>query len=277
MEILFLGTAAATATPLPFCRCPACQAGRREGGKNLRRRSSVLIDGEILIDLGPDFVSACFESGVSSAEIGCLLQTHSHSDHFDAGHLITRIPEYATENPQPMQIVASGACLAHMSERLAREEEGATLLAASWREKLGVEIVRAAHGDRLRYKNYEIHCLESAHAPSDESMMYIVRKGDAAFFYACDTPLFTQRTWEALEKLDFPITAAAVDQTYGPDTPGGGHLYANQVAEIAARLKNTRVLATHISHEGTPPHEEMDAWTRARGYETAWDGLKIQL
>ena len=65
MEILFLGTAAATATPLPFCRCPACQAGRRAGGKNLRKRSSVLIDGEILIDLGPDFASACFEYGVS--------------------------------------------------------------------------------------------------------------------------------------------------------------------------------------------------------------------
>ena len=175
MEILFLGTAAATATPLPFCRCPACQAGRRAGGKNLRKRSSVLIDGEILIDLGPDFASACFEYGVSSAEIGCLLQTHSHSDHFDAGHLITRIPEYATENLHPMQIVASGACLGHMSEKLAREEEGATLLAAPWREKLGVEIVRAAHGDRLRYKNYEILCLESAHDPSDESMMYIVR------------------------------------------------------------------------------------------------------
>ncbi len=84
-------------------------------------------------------------------------------EHFDAGHLITRIPEYATENPRPMQIVASGACLAHMSEKLAREEEGATLLAAPWREKLGVEIVRAAHGNRLRYKNYEILCLESAH------------------------------------------------------------------------------------------------------------------
>ena len=277
MEILFLGTGAATACPLPFCRCPACQAGRREGGRNLRKRSSVLIDHQILIDLGPDLASACFEYGEDPAEIGCLLQTHSHSDHFDAGHLITRIPDYATKDLHPMQIVASEACLGHMSEKLAREETGATLLTAPWQKKLGVQVIPVSNKDRLRYNNYEILCLSSAHDPADGSMMYIIRRGDAAFFYACDTPLFTDDVWDVLEGLKFPITAAAVDQTYGPGTPGGGHLYADQVAQIAARMKHTRVLATHISHEGTPPHEEMDAWTRARGYETAWDGLRIRI
>lgn len=277
MKIQFLGTAAATSCPLAFCSCAACTAGRKNGGKDLRRRSSVLIDDVLLIDMGPDLMTASFDFGIDTAKIRYLLQTHSHSDHFDAGHFITRMAEYATEDLTHMTVCCSEQCAVHMSEKLGREEHGATLLDAAWRERLGVDLRTMRHGETVRLDEYGITAVESAHDINDGSLMYLIRKGDAAFLYACDTPLLTDRAWELLENLPFPITAAACDQTYGPGTPGGGHMHADQTAAFAARLKGTAVYATHISHEGTPPHAQLEQWTKERGYEVAYDGLTLYL
>lgn len=275
MEILFLGTAAATSVPLAFCNCAACRAGRKNGGKDFRRRSSALIDGKILIDLGPDYMSASFEYGFDSAGIECLLQTHSHSDHFDAGHMITRIADYATENLTHMTVMAGKKCIEHMSEKLDREEGGATLLDGEWRDRLGVDVIEMDHAKRVRFGEYEIIAVESAHDVNDDSLMYIIKKGNAAFFYATDTTVLTNRAWELIESLDFEINAAAIDQCYGPGTPGGGHMHADQVAECVKRLGCKRAYATHISHEGTPPHDELEKWTMERGYGVAYDGMRL--
>lgn len=277
MKIMFIGTAAATSCPLAFCNCAACREGRLRGGKDLRRRSSVLIDDKLLIDMGPDLMSASFDFGFDTAAISILLQTHSHSDHFDAGHFITRIADYATEGLTHMTVCASEKCAEHMSEKLDREEGGATLMDDIWRERLGVSLVTLSHGERITIGEYEIIAVESAHDVNDASLMYIIKKGDSAFMYACDTPLLTDNAWQLIENLDFKINVAACDQTYGPDTPGGGHMHANQTADFTARLRDTKVYATHISHEGTPPHAELEKWTRERGYEVAYDGLTIEI
>lgn len=277
MKCMFIGTGAATSFPLAFCNCPFCREGRKRGGRNLRRRASVLIDDRLLIDMGPDLMSASFAFGFDTAAIEYLLQTHSHSDHFDAGHFITRIADYATEGLAHMSICASPECVEHMSEKLGREECGATLMDDEWRRRLGVEVRLMQHGERIKLGDYEVIAVESAHDARDGSLMYIIRKGDSAFMYACDTPLLTERAWRLIESLDFTINAAACDQTYGPGTPGGGHMYAEQTAEFAARIAPVRVYATHISHEGTPPHAELEKWTRAHGYEVAYDGLTIEI
>jgi hypothetical protein len=54
--------------------------------------------------------------------------------------------------------------------------------------------------------------------------MYVVKKGDEAFFYCLRHAAVTCGAWALLNFLDFPIGAAAIDQTFGPGTPGGGHM-----------------------------------------------------
>ena len=212
MKIMFLGTAAATSCPLAFCNCAACKAGRKFGGKDLRRRASVLIDDVLLIDLGPDMMTASFDFGFDAAAVKYLLQTHSHSDHFDAGHFITRIADYATEGLTHMTVCCSDKCAEHMSEKLDREEGGATLMTEEWRERLGVSLVTMEHGDCVKLGEYEIIAVESAHDVNDKSLMYIVKKGDSAFLYACDTPLLTEKAWDLIENVPFKIAVAACDR-----------------------------------------------------------------
>jgi hypothetical protein len=65
---------------------------------------------------------------------------------------------------------------------------------------------------------------------------------------------------------------------------GGDHLNADGVVEHARRLRadgalkpNGRVFATHIAHEGNPPHPELVAFAKQHGYEVAHDGLILTI
>lgn len=71
MKILFLGTGAAD---WPDKR------GSLKG--DFRRKSSILIDGRILIDPGPCALEAMKEFGADESKIKYVLTTHRHSDHF---------------------------------------------------------------------------------------------------------------------------------------------------------------------------------------------------
>ena len=51
LKIKVLGTAAATSMPLGFCNCDVCKKARQNGGKDIRKRSSIIINDEMLIDL----------------------------------------------------------------------------------------------------------------------------------------------------------------------------------------------------------------------------------
>ena len=54
MNIQFLGTGAAEGIPALFCNCNFCRSVRLHGGKAVRSRAQVLVDGELSIDFPPD-------------------------------------------------------------------------------------------------------------------------------------------------------------------------------------------------------------------------------
>jgi len=54
MNIKFLGTAAAEGWPALFCQCEYCIKARENGGKNIRTRSSCIIDEKYMVDFPPD-------------------------------------------------------------------------------------------------------------------------------------------------------------------------------------------------------------------------------
>src|SRR5579862_5651554 len=82
MKIELLGTGSAEGWPGLFCSCEACRRARQLGGKNLRTRSSALIDDQIKIDLPPDTLHHVLTQGLDMTKIPYLLFTHGHDDHF---------------------------------------------------------------------------------------------------------------------------------------------------------------------------------------------------
>ena len=71
--------------------------------------------------MGPDIVSASFLFRKSIADVRYLLQTHSHSDHFDPQVFTTRVPDYRGVNTSRLQVYASAKTLAKMAEMVKNE------------------------------------------------------------------------------------------------------------------------------------------------------------
>lgn len=287
MHLTFLGTGAATSAPLAFCRCAACTAARKLGGKNLRRRSSLLVGGDLLIDLGPDSVQAMLAFGKDLTAVETILITHAHSDHFDPGHFATRMADYACEAPTPILVCCSETGLHIISDYIDREESGLRLDTEEGLSLLRASARACAANETFSCGSYQITALYSHHDPAKDSRLYLVDDGSTRVLYATDTPPVGEDFYDALAAAGKPLDCAIVDHTYGPsmpDAPRSDHMTAHDVARMTAELRSRGLLrpagqvwATHISHECTPVHDELEAFAQANGYRIAWDGLELDI
>ncbi len=284
MKLTFLGTAAATSCPLMFCRCEVCEMARKLGGPDFRKRSSLLINKDLLIDLGPDIMSASFMHGISVADVRYCLQTHSHSDHFDASHFSTRIPEYATINVPKLELYASRATINKMSQMLKREGYISDILSPKEQKRLNINIFPIKALQTYKVGKYRISAFPANHDESFGSFLYTITERYFTVFYGVDTDILPVETWQGIydKKLRFDIVI--LDHTYGPNINGEGHLNANQFIAHIYKMrdenllkKNARIFATHISHEGNPIHSEMVKYGKKHGYEIAYDGLVVKI
>ena len=93
MKIQYLGTAAAEGIPAMFCMCPCCQRIRSHyetNPKDVRMRTSALIDDTLQIDFGPDAFQQMLKYQLDYANLRSVLITHSHDDHICIGNLLSR-------------------------------------------------------------------------------------------------------------------------------------------------------------------------------------------
>lgn len=76
LKIKFLGTSSGGAIPREGCDCPLCKSKDR---KDKRLRSSILVNGKILIDASPDVLKQLTTMGINNLD--SVIITHEHSDH----------------------------------------------------------------------------------------------------------------------------------------------------------------------------------------------------
>ena len=282
MKITFLGTAAATAMPLPFCNCNICRTARILKGKDIRRRASIVINDVILIDLSPDSINSCYQFDVDLSRIRYILQTHAHSDHFDAGHFITRHPDYAARDINPITLIASPKTLHAMNKMLKDEDGNADLFSPNFQYDLRFSIRTISYNDSYDIDRYVIKAFDSLHDINQESLVFLIQYEDKTILYGTDLLGISESVYKSLEKER--INVLILDQTYGEGFNAGGHLDAGQLIEIVDRLRimgnvtdDTLIFATHISHEGNDTHENMLTLAKAHNYNIAYDGLTVNL
>lgn len=252
------------------------------GSKDFRKRSSIIINNNLLIDFGPDVLSASFMYGKSIANIRYLLQTHSHSDHFDPSHFTTRIPEYMGVNTPPLQLYGSEATLKKMSEMVKNEGYVSDIFDPKEKERLNLEIFPVKPLQTFNFGNYQVTAFATDHDNSVDSLLYSITEGGFTVFYGTDTDTLSENVWQGMKDKNLKFNIVILDHTYGPNADSGGHLNANRFIEHVKRFKtenllagNARILATHISHEGNPTHDELSKCAKQNGYEIAYDGMTI--
>lgn len=282
MIITFLGSAAANAYPEAFCRCDNCERARALGGPSLRKRSAVLINDDLLIDLGPDIMTASFMHGRPLVRVRYCLQTHAHADHLDPSHFLSRSPEYGVVGAPRLHFYASTATAQRAAQLLERDCVPAGLLHPEVGERLNLEIHLIEALQAFTVGLYQVTAFPANHDPTVEPLLYAVEADGRSIFYGVDTATLPEETWQAFHRHKLRFDVVILDHTYGPDETGSDHLNARQFIEHVARLRQeglladkARAFATHIAHAGNPVHPELAGFAARHGYEIAYDGLTM--
>ncbi|MCL7454817.1 MAG: MBL fold metallo-hydrolase [Anaerolineae bacterium] len=282
MELTFLGTGAANAFPEAFCRCENCERARVLGGPSLRKRSAALIDDELLIDLGPDIMTASNLHGRPLTRVRYCLQTHAHADHMDPSHFLSRSPGYGVVGAPRLHFYASRGTLQVAARLLERDCAPLSFFDPEMGEQLNLEIHTIEAFQSFDFGRYRVTAFPANHDPEVECLLYAVEAEGRCIFYGADTAALPEAVWQGFHQAGLRFDVVILDHTYGPEELGTDHLSARQVIAHAARMREerlladgARVLATHIAHEGNPAHPELAVWAAKHGYEVAYDGLLV--
>ncbi len=284
MQVTFLGTAAAPSVPSPFCVCEACTCARRAGGKNLRRRSSIVINDDLMVDIGPDVVSASFFHGVALTGIGVCLMTHAHEDHYDPEFIMSRHESYGTVLAKEMILAGSIDTLRAIDKDLSGRCRYGSIFDRQAQRALGIDPLPLKPFEGRVVGNYRVTGYPANHGTVAGALLYGIEQGRLAVFYGTDTSVLPEHVWEHLLLAGTRFDLLILDHTYGVgiDVSPPDHLASVDVIGHVDRFRrsgllkdNGRVYATHISHEGYLEHDELDAYASANGYRIAFDGLSL--
>lgn len=282
MVITFLGTSAANAFPEAFCRCDNCEQARALGGRSLRKRSAALINDDLLIDLGPDVMTASNLHGRPLCNVRYCLQTHAHADHLDTSHFLSRSPGYGVIDAPRLHFYASPGTLRLAAQLLERDCAPLSFLDPEIGEQLNLEIHQIEALQSFAAGPYQVTAFPANHDPTVDPLLYAVESQGHSIFYGLDTATLPEETWRGFHERRLRFDVVILDHTYGPDEPGGDHLSAHQFIEHVARMREesllaaqARIFATHIAHEGNPAHPELVDFATRHGYEVAYDGLSV--
>jgi len=284
MHLMFLGTAAAEGYPDPFCACDNCEASRAEGGPALRMRSSALINDELIIDFGPDLLSAAMRFGLRLTNIPYALQTHPHGDHLADLTLFARNNICQLKDIVVADFVATNATIARMDEITGIAKKGRSFTEEEVQLQHNFRITVVQPWDATQIGPYRIQTVRANHDLPNESMLFAIEdtRDGSRLFYGTDTSSLPAETWPRLAELGWTFDTFILDHTFAYAPRNGGHLNLEQFLEEVAGAREhglindeTDIYATHLAHHSNPHHSEMVRRAAENGYKVAHDGLIV--
>ena len=283
MKLTYLGTAASEGWPALFCGCPICRRARQLGGKDLRLRTSALVDEDLLLDLSPDLLGAMQRIGADLSHVRHVVLTHCHGDHFAVGMLHWFGPGFNRTAPEePLYIYGSPVAHQRLMEQLALGDGSAEQL-----HFVEVRPYETVPGDAQTF----LTALPAFHGNERTgAQTYLIERGSRRLIYLHDTGKVTA------DMLDFlrskPAHIVSMDATIGPlpAAKAHGHMGFEQLADIRRQMlacgaadAQTVFVASHICihacydvHRQTMLfHDDMAGLLAPQGLCMAYDGLCV--
>jgi phosphoribosyl 1,2-cyclic phosphate phosphodiesterase len=270
MKLQVLGTSAAEGWPALFCNCSSCRRARELGGKDLRTRTSLLIDDVLKIDLPPDTLYHVHQWKLDLSKLTHLFITHSHEDHFAPNELLFLGPDFAKRKDlNPLRVYGNGNIIKALM-RLAGEG-----LDANFHEVKPFERIKAGP--------YDVFSVLANHGGDEHPLNYIIGRHGKFVLYACDTGFYADETWKYLR--DFKLNVVIVECTGGPKAIDyKTHMgipdvleYKRKADEIGLTGPRTLWVMSHFSHFCGATHDELVELGKPSGLQIGYDGMTVEL
>lgn len=264
----FLGTGAAETLPNPFCDCPVCAGVRRDGRQYYKRRSAFQVDDTLMIDFGPDVISAAHEYGVSFCSLEAILFTHSHDDHLSfpnlsligmSGHRFEK-PIELYFSPEAFGWVCKNIRSSNPDFDFSTLEDGSATLRFGNGNAFHLQAVPC--NVWFSVGQYRVKALRSSHPAWGEGALawnyLLVLPDGRKLLYACDTGRILPETLAELEneQVDILILECTFGSRHLERT--SGHLDAYSFLDTMEQFRaghvirpDTQVYSTHLNHKHT--------------------------
>jgi phosphoribosyl 1,2-cyclic phosphate phosphodiesterase len=234
-----LGSSGAWPIPRLGCDCAQCSS---PDARDQRLRSSLLIDGRVLVDAGPDAYHQLRRAGAMPEEV---LLTHHHYDHILGLHVLSK----------------AGRLPLHLTKET---ERGVRTVFP----RIDFRILHLTPGVKLELGNGLV--AQAFDVPHSENTRTV------AFRFTSDTGGTLVYAPDLAGAPDSKLArGASVLMLDGSsrDRRQGGHMPMVEGLDVARALKPGRTLFTHIGHRmGT--QVELEEWLDGRA-GVAFDGMQI--
>jgi len=236
----------------------------------LRKRSSILIDRELLIDIPPDLYWSSVSHSVKLASLRSLLVTHSHSDHFYPQILEYRGPSFSFIHLPMLALFGDRAIMSLVGSAFAVGKARLRLRPVSpYRQYRAaghwIVPIPANHKTDIR---------------GETALNYIIERGRRTILYASDTGLYCNEVLDYLRKWRFD--AIIIECTMGHSPHYTHHMNYESVLAFHQWAKGVikeggRFITTHFAHDGCGTYPEVSAILRPHGIAVAYDGLRVRI
>lgn len=267
--------------PLPFCDCEYCRQSRLLGGKNIRKRASILINEEMIIDLTPDCQTAMNMYGKDMSKTKYLLQTHTHLDRFDINQFVSLDYKYESKRGSVLNLICSKPCFDDICDKVSQYDK-MDLRNDKYLSRIKLKPQLINYGETLNMGDYIIKGIHCNHDEKIGAQLYLIKQKGKSLLYATDTSQITQTALEEL--LDEKIDCVFLDESFGVREYMFSHLNIKGFDEFVKELsdknilsENCKIYATHMTHDGNPLHDELEQILNKYGYSVAYDGMELNL
>lgn len=280
MKIKYLGTAAAEAIPGMFCVCEKCREAKKRGGKNIRTRTQVIIDDELLIDFPADTFYHMMKYDIDLEKIDNCIISHTHSDHLYTGDLCCLIPGYSvlTKKRPFITFHGSDGAMRYLNSKVGE-------ISINARQTIGIESIEPYKPKKIG--NHTVTAMKAVHDPGAYPLIYIIENSEGKkILYAHDTGYFCSEVWEFIEKNGVKFDYVSLDCTNANDPVMyyDAHMNLNDNIRVMNRLKEmgaadnaTVFCSNHFSHNGKDVlYEDFSEIAKKAGILTSYDGMEVE-
>ena len=281
MKLQFLGTAAAERIPAIFCACDTCRRALSAGGRNIMKRSQVLINDDLLIDFSGDTYANFINMGKNLSDVEYLLITHAHEDHFTFEDFFSRFEGIAYNvKAEKLKIYLSSVAYDIMRKCITARSINKNSLEKRF------EFIIVEPYTSISVGNYTVTALPAVHASEGEALICLIDNDGKAFFYGTDAGFFSEEIDDFLIKEGKKIDLLCLDCTkcdtefnyFIHMSMSEGHRIADRFAKKGLLKENAILYYTHFSHNGKMIYDDLVKAAKDKyGFKVAYDGLTITL